>query len=75
MATACGGGEPALPAGKPLDSYPWCQKTAMPPGSTDNTNWIWGRPRDAVIVMVYPVATNYSIIVIRRTTEATMYCR
>jgi hypothetical protein len=47
----------------------------MPPGSTDNTNWIWGRPRDAVIVMVYPVATNYSIIVIRRTTEATMYCR
>ncbi len=66
--------EALLPVGKPLDSYPWCQKTAIPPGSTDNTAWIWGRPRDAVIVSVYPLVTNYSIIVIRRSTAADMYC-
>ncbi len=65
--------EALLPVGKPLDGYPWCQKTPLPPGSTDNTTWIWGRPRDAVIVMVWGT-TDYASIVIRRSTNADMYC-
>lgn len=65
-----------LPVGQPLDDYAWCQQTKMPPSTTEEeTNWIWGSPRNAVIVSVFPVTNNYSVIVIRRTTEASLYCR
>jgi hypothetical protein len=67
--------EALLPVGGSLNSYPWCQKTPMPPGSTNNMSWIWGRPRDAVIVSVLPVTDNYSTIVIQRSNNADMYCK
>ena len=41
--------------------------------SQDDATWIWGRPRDAVIVMVWGT-TDYASIVIRRSTNADMYC-
>ena len=67
--------EALLPVGKPLDGYPWCQKTKMPPSEPgDEVNWIWGRPRDAIIVSVFPGGDNASSIVVRRTTEASLYC-
>ena len=67
--------EALLPVGQPLDVYPWCQKTPLPRGSTDNTTWIWGRPRDAVIVSVFSVSDNASSIVVRHTTEASLDCK
>jgi hypothetical protein len=67
--------EALLPVGEPLDGHPWCQKTPLPAGSTDNTTWIWGRPRDAIIVSVFSIDNNASSIVVRRTTEASLYCK
>jgi hypothetical protein len=68
--------EALLPVGQPLNGYPWCQKTKMPPSEPrDETNWIWGTPTNAVIVSVFPVVSDESTIVIRRTTEATLYCK
>jgi hypothetical protein len=67
--------EALLPVGQPLDGYPWCQKTADPPGSTDNTSWIWGRPGDAIFVSVFPVTNNHSTIVVRRSNNAEGYCK
>jgi len=64
-----------IPVGQPLNGHPYCQKTAIPPGSTDNTSWIWGRPREALIVSVLPVLDNFSAIVIRHTTEASLFCK
>ncbi|MEB4208761.1 hypothetical protein [Mycobacterium sp. 94-17] len=67
--------EALLPVGKPLNGFPWCQKTKMPPNDPqDETNWIWGRRLDGVIVSVFPVITNYSTIVIRRAGDVTLYC-
>lgn len=67
--------EALLPVGKPLDGHPWCQKTNIPPGTTNRISWIWGRPTDAVIVSVFPVFSDYQTIVIRRTEEASLFCK
>ena len=68
--------EALLPVGQPLEGHPWCQKTKMPPNTPkDEMNWIWGRPRNAIIVSVFPVMDNFQTIVIRRTTEASLYCK
>jgi hypothetical protein len=56
--------EALLPVGKALDGYPWCRK--RPVGYTaDNTTWVWGGPRDAVVVSVFDEANNSSLIVVR----------
>jgi hypothetical protein len=65
--------EALLPVGQSLDGHPWCQKTPLP-GSTDNTTWIWGRPRDAIDVSVFTVSGAVWIVV-RHTTEASLYCK
>lgn len=54
--------EALLPVGKPLDGYPWCRKTS---DRADNTTWVWGGPRDAVVVSVFYEANNSSLIVVR----------
>jgi hypothetical protein len=63
-----------LPVGGPLNGYPWCRTRSLG-GVNDNTSWIWGRRRDAVIVSVFHVSSNASTIVIRRTDNADMDCK
>jgi hypothetical protein len=39
-----------------------------------NITWIWGPSRDAVIVSVFATADTVSEIVVRRSTNADLYC-
>ena len=69
--------EALLPVGQSLGDLPWCQKTPIPPDSTDNTTWIWGEPNDAVIVSVFGLkdVDKYAWIVVRRSDFADEYCK
>jgi hypothetical protein len=44
-----------LPIGKPLDGYRWCrmQHLGDPAKPIDNTSWLWGDGRDAIVVSVF----------------------
>jgi hypothetical protein len=61
--------EALLPVGKPLDGYPWCRKTSLASlsGRPDNTTWLWGGMRDAVVVSVFDtsIGTDFPTIVVR----------
>ncbi|MGO9155337.1 DUF732 domain-containing protein [Mycobacterium sp.] len=66
-----------IPVGQPLNGHPYCRKTAIPPDSTDNTSWFWGRPREALIVSVFQGFStgDNAAVVIRHTTEASLFCQ
>ena len=58
--------EALLPVGRSLGGYAWCKKAAL--GGNDNTSWMWGGEKDALIVSVMSLFGGDSIgavIVIR----------
>jgi hypothetical protein len=55
--------EALLPVGQWLggySGYPWCKKAAL--GDTENTSWLWGDLKDAVVVTVLPEDNHARII-------------